>query len=254
MQYYQTQVRRLLQNPSAPVALYSDTDINSWINTARGQLAGEAECVRYLATLTTTAGVNNYAFSSLNTGVAATTGISGVINVRSVMYAVGQGYQWVTPRPWPWFQLYHMNNPVPLSAAPLVWSQFAQGGAATPAASTAGALSSSGGSFYIDPPPDIAYTLLLDCVCYPIALTSDTTVEAIPYLWTDTVPFFAAWFALLSAQMQARRADAEAYFNYYQTFLQRARQFANPSVNRYMYEQAEDPARLNKLGITQKAG
>jgi hypothetical protein len=252
---YETQVKRLLQNPSAPTTLYSQTDIDSYINTARGQIAGEGEAIRVLATLTTTIGVNNYAFSSISTGTPATTGIAGVMSVREIWYGVGTGRQWIIPRPWEWFGQFHYNNAVPVNGPPSVWSQFAQG-ASPNTGGTANAQSSFGGSIYLDPVPDMAYVLTLDCVCFPIALTNDATVEALPYLWTDAVPFFAAYYALLSAQMQARRADAEAYWNYYQTFLERARRLTNPSVNRFQYEQAGDPTTMNKIGTApaQKGG
>jgi hypothetical protein len=244
---YEVQVRRLLQNPSAPSTLYLQTDIDSYINTARGQVAGEGEAIRYLATLSTVMGTNNYTFASVNTGTSSVTGIAGIINIRSMWYGVGSGKQWVTPRPWEWFGQFNFNTAVPVNGAPVTWSQFAQG-AAPNTGGTASAQSAFGGSFYIDPVPDQVYTLYLDCVCFPIALVNDTTVEALPYLWTDAVPFYAAYYALLSAQMQARRADAEAYFNFYETFIERARRFSNPTVNRYQYEQAGDATRMNKLG------
>lgn len=240
---YETQTQRLLQNPGAPSTLYSLTDIDSWINTARGQLAGEAECIRVIGTVSTVIGQRAYNFSSINTGAAATTGVQGVIHVRRVSYNVGQGTQWMSPAAWEWFDLYHLNNPVPVAGPPATWSQYAQGSAGTQTSSGAT------GSFYIDPPPDLVYTLNCDCVCYPIALVNDTTVEAIPYLWTDAVPFFAAYFAYLSSQTGARQADADRMYNAYKEFLGRARQSANPSVNRFLFEQAGDPAQAAKMGI-----
>lgn len=240
---YQTQTQRLLQNPGAPSTLYGLTDINSWVNTARGQLAGESESIRVIGTISTVIGQRAYNFSGINIGVAATTGIQGVIHVRRVSYNVGQGTQWISPAAWEWFDLYHLNNPVPVPGAPTQWSQYAQGSAGTSTGSGAS------GSFYIDPPPDIVYTLNCDCVCYPVSLVDDTTVEAIPYLWTDAVPFFAAYYAFLSSQTGARQADAERMYNYYKEFLGRARQAANASINRFLYEQAGDPTQAAKLGI-----
>lgn len=236
---YLTQTGRLLQNPGAPTPLYSPTDLTSYINTSRGQLAGDSETIRFLATITTVPGQRNYNFSSLNLGVSATNGIQGVLNVRRIMYGVGSGQRWIRPRSWPWFDLYKLNTPVPPSGAPTVWAQYAQG---------------STGSFYLDPIPDIPYSLQLDCVCYPIPLVTDGTVEAIPYIWTDAVPFFAAYYALLSSQTSARIGDAERMFGYYQTFVQRAREMSNPSVNRFLYEQAGDPTQASKLGIKAPAG
>jgi len=82
----------------------------------------------------------------------------------------------------------------------------------------------------------------------------DTDIEAIPYLWTDAVPYFAAYLALMSAQTNMRMEQAQRYFQLYQTFVQRARQAATPAVNRYAYEQMPDPTRANKLGLQGGAG
>lgn len=243
---YETQTKSLLQNPGAPVQLYSTADIDRWINLARGQLAGEAECIRVIGTIPTVVGQRAYNFSSIS---LSTTGVQGVIHVRRVSYNVGQnsqglaGTQWIPPRSWEWFDIYHMNNPVPTPGAPEVWSQYGQGSSGT------GTGSVSTGSFYIDPPPDMVYQLNCDCVCYPGPLVDDTTPEAIPYLWTDCVPFFAAYYAYLSSQTGARQGDADRMYNHYKEFLQRARQAANPSVNRSQYEQAGDPVQAQKLGI-----
>lgn len=241
---YENATQALLQLPAAqPNTLYPTANVDTWINTARGQLAGEAECCRVIGTISTVVGQPSYNFSSINIGVSASTGIEAVIHVRRIMYGLASGQQWIAPRNWEWFDLYHLNNPVPQNGPPSVWSQYGQGAAP----GTSG--SSNGGSFYLDPPPDQIYTLYCDCVCWPIALVDDTTVEAIPYLWTDAVPFFAAYFAFLSAQAGARQADAERMFKHYQTFLQRARTFANPSVNRFLYQQAGDPTQAAKLGL-----
>ena len=245
---YLAQTRGLLQNPSAPTALYSDADLTRWINIARGQLAGESESIRIHGTITTAAGQRSYPFSAVNTGVAATTGVQGVINISSIHLAVGTGAKWMTPRPWPWFSLYNNNNPVPQQGPPTEWSQYGQGSAGT------GTGSGASGTIFVDPTPDDVYTLNCNTTCYPIALVDDTTVEAIPYLWTDAVPFFAACYALWSAQNNARMADAERYFNTYTMFVERARKFSNPSVNRWIYSQSGDPAQGPKMSIGQSAG
>ena len=231
---YITATQNLLQSPGAPTSLYSTSNITLWVNTARGQLAGESESVRYLGTISTVVGQRNYNFSAINTGASATNGIQGPIHVRRIMYNVGNGQQWMAPRSWPWFDLYHLNNPVPVNDTPSVWAQYAQG---------------AGGSFYLDPAPDDTYTLNCDLVCYPIPLVDDTTVEAIPYLWTDAIPYYAAYLALLSSQTSARQADAKRMFDMFTMFTQRARDFSNPDVNKGMYSQAGDPTAANRLGV-----
>jgi hypothetical protein len=72
-------------------------------------------------------------------------------------------------------------------------------------------------------------------------------------LWTDAVPFFAAYFALMSAQTNARMADAaNMYKGHYNEFMDRARKQSNAGVDRWLYSQAADPAQAAKMGI--KAG
>jgi hypothetical protein len=162
-------------------------------------------------------GQEAYPFSAIGVGVPATTGVQGVIRIDSIHCGVGNGQLWMSPRPWPWFSLYNRNNAVVVQGTPTEWSQFGQGAAPT------GTGSANGGSLYLDPTPDDAYTIICNTTCFPIALVDDTTVEAIPYLWTDAVPFFAAYYALLSAQSGARQAEAARMFEMYTQFNERAR-------------------------------
>lgn len=247
---YVTRTQRLLQNPAPATGLYSTALVTDYVNIARKQLAGEGQCIRRIGTIPTVVGQREYSFAAINVGVPATTGIEAVYNVRRINYATGDGQQYITPRPWEWFDQYCMNNPVPVdynatpgSNPPISWAQYGQGSAA-PVTGGPG----QSGSFYLDPIPDDVYTLYCDCVCYPITLDTDAAVEAIPFPFTDAVPFFAAYYALLAAQLQARRADAEAYYGYYQTFLERARNISNAAVLTWQYEQAPDPAQQGKAG------
>jgi hypothetical protein len=251
--YYLLQTQRLLQNPSAPTSLYSSGDITSYINTMRGQIAGDGKCVRVQGTITTVIGQRNYNFSAINLGTPSVTGVQGVMNIRDMRYAVGSGAKYVRPRPWEWFNIYKLNNPVPASGAPTTWAQYGQGSAGLGTITNVGTGTLSSGSFYIDPLPDLAYTLTMDCECYPIALAADTDVEAIPYMWTDAIPFGAAWYALLSSQTSARMQDAEKYLSYYQMYQERARRSANPDVNKSNYEQQPNITLPNQLGVQQRA-
>jgi hypothetical protein len=237
---YISRVRQLLQYPGASsILLYTDTDITNWVNQARGQTAGEGECIRAFGTTVANVGQRPYSFASdIFLGTSSITGVAAPIHVRRLMYGVGTGQQWIPSRPWEWFDLYSLNNNVPANGPPESWAQYAQG---------------VFGSYYLDPPPDAQYTLTSDCVCYPINLIDDTTVEAIPYLWTDAVAYFAAYLALLSAQTSQRTQEAQGMFQRYQQFIQRARQFANPSVNRWQFEQSMDPAQMAAYGLQTKA-
>ena len=171
-----------------------------------------------------------------------------------MLYAVASGYQWVRPRPWSWFWLFKMNNPVPQQGAPTVWSQFSQGASGQGSETGIGAGTMTSGSFYIDPPPDLVYSLLIDCSCYPAALAADTDVEAVPYLFTDAVPYFAAYLALMSSQTSIRMEYAQKMFDLYKMFVDRASQASAPNVNRFLYERQADPTTINKLGVQQSTG
>ena len=87
---YETQTRRLLQNPAASTTLYIKSDIDAWINLARSQLAGEGECVRNYATLQLTAGTNKYNFTDIVLS-APSTGVQGVFNIRQSLVGLGGG-------------------------------------------------------------------------------------------------------------------------------------------------------------------
>lgn len=246
---YLTLTRSLLQNPAAPVTLYPDALLTNFINVSRGQIAGEGRCVRRIGTLSTVIGSRGgYPFSSI---VFTDTAVQGAINVRSILYNVGQGQKWIKGKSWEWFQFQRMNNPVPTSGAPTEWAQHAQGSAGTGSITGEGTGTMSSGSLFLDPLPDFVYTLNCDSTCYPIALVSDTDKEAIPYLWSDAVPYFAAYLALMSAQTSARIQQAQQLYALYEQFMQRARDFANPDPNNYAYEQAPDPFKANRLGSGQ---
>ena len=237
---YQTATAQLLQNPSAPTSLYPTASLTSWINTARGQLAGEAECIRTIGTLSLTSGVQVYPFSSITfSGSSSTTGIQGPLNVRTIWRTSGSGKVWIRPRSFEWFSLYELNNAAPTEGPPTIWSQLGQG---------------VNGTIYVSPVPDQSYTLTMDVPCYPIALVDDTTVEAIPYLWTDAVPFFAAYYALLAAQSTARQGDADKMMQRYMQFVQRARAAATPSVLSGQYPQTPPVNRQGQLGMAPAGG
>ena len=244
--------QQLLADPRQEA--FNPSFLKRYVNMARGQIAGEARCVRVLGTIPTVVGQRNYNFSALNIGTPATTGVQGIIHIRSIRYALGGGYRWLAPRNWPWFEFYHLNNVIPPSGQPVIWSQYGQGSAGLGTITGDGAAGTGTGSFYIDPVPDIVYTLTCDCACYPIALNVDTDFEAIPYLWTDAVPYYAAYWALMSAGTAQRAQDADRFFNIYKMFVQRARDAATPDVNKYEYEQVPDPISLNQMALPSGRG
>lgn len=223
---YVQQVQRLLGDVIQ--ARYNREDLIFYVNQARGQLAGESECIRNYATLSLVAGTQQYPFSEIALAKAA--GVAAPLTVRTASYQVGTGAKRVLPRPWPWFNQYILCHPVPSSGPPCVFSQYGQGAA---------------GTLFFNL-PDAEYTLNLDTACSPISLALDTDPEAIPALWVDAVPYYGAYLALLS--MMGEDDRAQKMLDLYGNFVQRARRAATPTVLQNTYEQTSDPTLANKLG------
>jgi hypothetical protein len=102
------------------------------------------------------------------------------------------------------------------------------------------------GIIFLDPIPDQAYTLLLDCVCYPVILTTDGVAEAIPYPWTDAIPYFATYLALMDLQ---RYEEALKMKELYTEFVGRGRTASNPTIAQEIWAKSQDPAQMAKFGL-----
>ena len=224
---YLARVQKLLHDVTQTV--YNPADLIEYINTARGQVAGEGNAIRVYGTLNTVIGQRVYAFSSITTN----SGVKGVFNIRGATFNIGGGSTWIRPRSFPYFQLYYLNNPLPPSGMPFEYAQYGQG--------------VTSGSLYLEPLPDNVYVLNLDCVCQPIDLVNDTTTETLPYPWTDAVPYFACFLALTSSQ---RDDQADRMLQLYETFAKRARAMVNGEVIPQQFPQHQDVTRANKLGIS----
>src|SRR5215472_7866105 len=173
---YQQRTRLLLSDEQFKV--YRVGDLTVYINEARNQVAGEAECLADYSSLPVDQTSQQYPFTSIVGSAAAhTAGVGPILNVRSANVALGAGQQIVVPRAWEWFQIYELDQVAPSPGLPRVFSQLGQGVA---------------GTLWVNV-LDIAYILNLTTTCLPIALASDETPEAIPLLWTIPVPFYAAW-------------------------------------------------------------
>lgn len=224
---YLSNTALLLQNPAAPTALYTTANLTTFINTARTQLAGQTECVRSVGSLTVTPAAQLYNFASI-TGLPAS--VQGVYNIRQASYVSGSGQIYMGSRPYPWAQLYWLNSATPATGSPSEWSQYGIG---------------VGGSLLINPTPSGTFTVLMDCSCVPVQLVSDTTSEAIPYAFQDAVPYFAAYYAYMSAQ---RQSDADKMLQRYEDFVGRAKTIAVPNVLPEQYDQYQAPPQPRQAG------
>lgn len=225
---YRATTRLLLANPSATTGLYTDSDLDRYINLARAQMASESECVRAYGSLAITAPVAQYALSLIATGNAAA---PAAISVRQLSLRSGST-SFSTPmaaRPFEWFNSYILQNPAQATAAPTTWAIFGQG---------------QQGTLFINP-PDTNYTLFADVACLPIDLVDDMTVDAIPYPWTDAVPYYATFYAYMSSQ---RQQDADVAYKRYEEFVARARMGTTPSQYPRNTNQSGSPGTV-KTGV-----
>lgn len=219
---YQQQTRRLLNDQI--FARVNDFDLRDYINIARGQVAGQGECVPAVGTVQVGPATTTVPFSTINFADAT---IAGPINVRMIWI---EGGKRLFPREWPWFNTYVLTQPQLPAGPPKIWSQYRQG---------------ASGFFYLNR-LDATYTLELDASCYPIELLDDTTPEVLPYLWTDAVPFYAAAYAFMAAQQVQ---GAEYMMQRFDEFMGRARSAVTPGVQPGSYPQGPDPMMPNRLGV-----
>ena len=219
---YLNATANLLQNPAAPNPLYSTANLTTYINTARGQLAGEGQCIRLLGTFATVIGTRNTPIPTISFSDSE---IGGALAVRGLWL---NGSAWVQPETWEEYSLFDLTSDA--VGSPARWAQYGSGTIA---------------NVFVAPVPDAIYSVEADCVCYPIPLVDDSTAEAIPYLWTDAVPYYAAYLALLSAQTGARTADADKMFERYQEFVVRARVGTTPGVLPWQLPQVPVPGGIN---------
>jgi hypothetical protein len=217
-------------------------DLTSYVNRARREIAYRTESLRVIGTVSTVIGQRPYAFSTINIGTSATTGLQGVVKVQNIQRVVAAGQKWINPRQWQWFQFFCLNNPVPQNGPPVTWAQFKSGD--SPGTTTFG----PGGIFYLDPPPDLVYTLNCDCVCYPNSLLKDTDVDAIAEPWTDAVPYFAAHLAMVEL---GNREAATTFLGLYEKM---ADMYTSAATNRWTSAQQNSQVQMSKLGLQRSGG
>lgn len=191
---YEQQTQRLLNDPTS--AEYNIFDLDIYINTARGRIAAATQCLRFTGSFVTAANVQNYPMAQ----VAVPTGVQNALNVRMLTISISSGYKLMEERPWEWFFTYFFSVPAPVLARPQKWAVQEQGPL---------------GFISLYPIPDQPYIIFCDTVGYPITLTGPGDPEALPYTYTDAVPYFAAFMAYMAKQ---RLADAEALLQQWMMF------------------------------------
>jgi hypothetical protein len=230
---YILQTQQLLQNPGAPTPLYSTADLTSYINRARGQVAGEQQCCLVPASLALLPTTFAYPFTAINHGTV-TGSVAGTFNVKSITVDVGGSRQFVSNVPYEWFNQYYLSSATAAFGAPQFWAQFGQG---------------SFGTIYFFPTPAVAMVANVDESVYPFPLVTDSDAEIIPYQWTDAVPYFAAFLALMSAQTGNRQQQAQGMYALYKEFAARARVASTPASMPFQFDYSSLPNAPSPAGI-----
>jgi hypothetical protein len=230
---YITALQNLLHDVAAQ--FYPVSTLTGFINEARQQIALEGECIRGVGSLTLTPLQTLYQNTSV-TSPASPLGISALATPRSISWATGFGANGSNPvavlekRAWPWFQFYILGIQAPVPGRPATWAPFDQGTPALPQGGSSGGPIGNG-SFYINP-PNQAYVVNVEGSWSPINLALDTDPEAIPSPWTDAVPHYAMYLAMVDARAFK---EAEEAFQAYETMVGRARGIVTPLEEQQAY-------------------
>jgi hypothetical protein len=230
---YQQLARRLLND--ATFARVNDFDLRDYINIGRGQIALQGNAIPGYGTLDVGPASQQYPFSAIDFG--AIPGVSGAIAIETINYDTpGGGQQPINPIDWARFNRYELGHSTVKPSPPRVWTQFGQGQA---------------GTLWINA-LDGPYTLSIKADCNPVDLVDDTTPEALPYMWTDAVPWFAAfyWYAGTGQNPQA----AQGMLQVFQQFMQMARGGATPSTLPGVFTGSPDPLMAGRLGLSSGPG
>ena len=205
---YLQQTSRLL-NDSAN-SIFSVSDLTTYINIARQDIALEGEAIRVFVTQQMTSGVSSYSFSGF---VIPIDSIASVVVVRQVFLQSPGTRAMLQPRSWEWFTSYYYPQLPGATGVPTMWAQQGQG--------------SSGTIWFFENPNSSSIIMALDAVCIPASLITDNSLEALPFPWVTAVPYYAAYLAYTFAQ---RAGDADKMWNFYEIFVRRARQLSTATL------------------------
>jgi hypothetical protein len=172
---------------------YDNTTVISFTGGG-GTVAATASPV--INCLNTVANQEIYTFAAANQYAALTSGVASILFVESV--AVSWGALKPTLEKWNWNDLQARIRAYPIqSGQPAMFAQLGQG---------------QGGSLFIQPVPTQSAAMDWVCICTPINLALDTDPEAIPYPWTDAVPYYAAYLCFMNARRKEEAANMKAIY------------------------------------------
>jgi len=201
---YLAQTSRLLHDPNN--VTFSVPDLTAYINLARGQIAVGSQCVRQPDTVNTITSQETYAMP-----IPSTPGVGQAFAVLNIAVNWGTAYQPVISRyTWADFQAYFRIFGGTQTGFPECFAIQGRGVAQI---------------VYLFPIPSSVLATQWDCLHTVLAINSDTDPEAIPYPWTDCIPYYAAYFALINAQ---RYQEAKGMFAIFKLISQTANANTSP--------------------------
>ena len=165
----------------------------------------------------TTSGQEKYNFSTLSTIAQQTPGVDKIQGILSVSVSQGTITPTLDQKAFTELQAYMRAYNTSYTSYPEVFAQYSFG---------------VNGSFYLWPVPSGTYGMDIDTYCLPISLSSDSDPEAIPYPWTECIPYYAAYWALMNAQ---RFEDAKFMKKEYDERILEARAQSTPQFIPSMY-------------------
>ncbi len=199
----------------------ASTLTNTTISPAPLRTQGSSQIVTFYPALATVAGQEAYFYNGnvqSGTPILTSFGLQSIIQVKSITVNWGGtfGSNAYMLDYWDFrsYQAYlRFYGPTGLQGNPAVWTAYQN-------------------TVFMRPVPTQAYPMQWDTICSVIDLASDADVEAIPYPFTDAIPYYAAYLALLNSQ---RSADAGAMKERYEEYIKRARAFVQRTIVPTMY-------------------
>jgi len=180
---YLSDVRRYLKDPNG--ALYSDSDLTSFINRAIQQRDMQLRCMRIRLSVTLVSGQFDYPFSTIAQGTLLDGPATGVLYdvVSIIVIPLGSASSSVR---------------YPLDRKPFSWETFLLS-TSFPTYPKFYALYGPT-NVMLGPPPAGNYNSEFDMAAYSPGLVLTTDTDLMPYPYSDPVPFLAAAFGKQRAQ------------------------------------------------------
>ena len=164
---YITECRRLLHDANGN--FYSDSELTDYINAGRTRLVRDTGCLRTYQTSTVAANQEIILTSSLPNG----TNTLDIINLNLIWGNTRIALQYMAFTDFNSRLRYYQNY----IGRPIAYSMYGQT------------------SIYLGPVPDQTYTIELDTIIMPTALSTSSPTETIPDPYTTPVAFYACYKA-----------------------------------------------------------